>query len=98
VTPITTETGRPIPEPGIRAQLFRIRYDLTAAQAKLTDVFAQIDRLGIDTEPRRQSFVNGPVLADTCPDCGVGGNMHTHDCQAAHLEVARAHIPSQEES
>lgn len=87
--PKLTETGRPIPEPGLRAQLMRIRYDLTAAQGKLTEAFAMFDALHIDDQPaERTSFMNGPVTADQCPSCGVGAIIendkrivvHAADC------------------
>lgn len=79
--PKLTETGRPIPEPGLRAQLMRIRYDLTAAQGKLTEAFAMFDALHIDDQPgERTSFMNGPVTAEQCPNCGVGTGNHAADC------------------
>lgn len=57
----------------------RIRYDLTEAQGKLTEMMRQIGELE-PVGPRRESFMNGPVLAGTCSECGVGGSLHTEDC------------------
>lgn len=33
-----------------------------------------------DVERLDFSFPGGPVLADACPECGVGGGQHTADC------------------
>lgn len=79
---MTTEDGKQMPEPGLRAQLMRLRYDLTAAQAKLTDAIAMFDALGIEDDVRRASFINGPVLVAVCPCCGVAAG-HASDCEAA---------------
>jgi hypothetical protein len=58
-----------------------IRYDLTAAQSKLTELIRQIAEIAPPArDPERASFLNGPVTADHCPACGVGADNHTHDC------------------
>lgn len=56
-----------------------VRMDLTAAQGKLTEMMRQIGELE-PPGPPRASYMNGPVLADTCPGCGCGGRLHTADC------------------
>lgn len=56
-----------------------IRKDLTDAQGKLTEMMRQIGELE-PPGPVRGSFMNGPVLADCCTDCGCGSRLHTADC------------------
>lgn len=51
----------------------RVRYDLTAAQTKLTALMQAIDA----------ATITRPDPAPTCPTCGTGGNNHTHDCPEA---------------
>jgi len=38
-----------------------------------------------DIERATFTFPGGPVLADVCPECGVGGGRHTADCVRAVL-------------
>lgn len=49
----------------------KIRYDLTAAQSKLTELTKAIDALSPEVRIR---------VVDRCPECQVGNGHHTEDC------------------
>lgn len=67
-------------EVGLAALLDKIRYDLTAIQGKLSEAMRQVAELDLPEPGERTSFMNGPVTANQCPSCGVGGSSHTADC------------------
>lgn len=57
----------------------KIRYDLTSAQGRLTDLIKAVDALEIEARP--------PVKR--CPGCEVGeGQLHAVDCPVLQLSLA----------
>jgi hypothetical protein len=75
-------------EVGLAAVLRQIRYDLSAAQGKLTEAMRMVDALDLGDELERTGFMNGPVSADHCEHCGVGSGKHAADCPSLDPEAA----------
>ena len=61
-------------------QAMRIRYDLTAAQAKLTDLMETLATLKLDTKHRARPGSPPTLHPDACPHCEIAGGTHTTDC------------------
>lgn len=68
------------------------RYDLTAAQGKLTELLRQIGELDLPEPTERTSFMNGPVTANQCPECGVSEPLHAADCPALAYKFERTPV------
>lgn len=51
----------------------KIRYDITSAQSRLTELIKAVDAIMPDAKPHEP---------DTCEICFVGGGQHAADCQA----------------
>jgi hypothetical protein len=68
--------------------LMTIRYDLTAAQGKLTEALRQVDALKLEprTAPAVAMNMTDPAVP-LCPECFVGGGLHTDDCLQSSPEV-----------
>lgn len=64
-----------------------IQMDLRAAQAKMTEMRSYLANLDL---PNRDSytFMNGPVTAPCCDECGCGGEAHTVDCSLKERKAA----------
>lgn len=75
--------------------VMKIRYDLTAAQSKITDLIKALDMFG-DTFgavhiPQLVRAGSPRELApDVCPTCHIGNNVHTGDCPEAPRNQGRA--------
>lgn len=67
----------------------QIQMDIRAASTKLVQLRSYLAGLELG-DPQPTVFMNGPVTADACDTCGVGGDTHAADCSV----VARAHVPS----
>lgn len=76
---------------GLVAVLKKLRYDLTAAQGKLSEALRMVADLDLGEHNERTPFINGPVTAPSCPECGTGAGLHADWCEALEPLVARAH-------
>lgn len=63
-------------------QAMRIRYDLTAAQAKLTDLLETIAALNLEHAKRPRAGSPRELHPDACPHCELAAG-HTTDCPEA---------------
>lgn len=69
----------------LHEQAMKIRYDLTSAQSRLTELIKAVDALAPDQKAQDP---------DTCETCFVGGGQHAHDCQALHVALYVAEMAS----
>lgn len=76
----------------IRCELTTAQSALTAAQGKLSEMLRQAGELDMP-EGNRGSFMNGPVTAQHCLECGCAPGVHAADCSRV-----RAQVSDQEEA